>query len=302
MSKGDPVVAVVKAKYDPHLKDKILKVFKLIGSLKVENYSKVAIKINLCDARSPDTGAITHPLFLDAFLTCFRDIYPDVPVYVVESDSSVVLADEYVNWFGFTKVFEKHKVTWVNLSKTETTTVNLNGGYFEKLKIPKILVNSYIVSMAKLKTNSLTKISCCLKNMFGCLPKIRKYIYHSHIDDVIADLNSILRPKLCIVDGIIGMGGAQGPSFGVPIPAGVIIGGLDPVAVDAACSHIIGFRPFFIGHIRKSKSRGIGSMRYSLVGDEPPNVDFEISTIDRFAFKVGLFLQGLAKKESSRVG
>lgn len=62
-----------------------------------------------------------------------------------------------------------------------------------------------------------------------------------------ADRNGVLQPTkqrkyLSVVDGIIGM---EGPTIydppGVPRPTGVIVAGLNPVAVDVVCSRIMGF-------------------------------------------------------------
>ena len=60
------------------------------------------------------------------------------------------------------------------------------------------------------------------------------------------------RNYLSLVDGIIGQDG-QGPMAGKPVPSGTILLGTDPVSVDAASSHLMGFDPQLIPQISKNE-------------------------------------------------
>jgi len=291
-------VCVVRGNY-LNINEKIRKAVEIIGSLNISDYERVVIKINLCDARTPETGAITHPLFLDGVLKYLKENYGNLNVYVVESDSTVVIADYFVNWFGFKKIIEKWGARWINLSKQPTIKKQIDGKFFREISVPEIFEDSYFITLAKLKTNMLTKITCCLKNQFGCLPIVEKSIYHSNLDDVIADVNLAIKPDFCIVDGIISMGGAKGPAYGIPIPAGIIVCGKDPVAVDTVCSKIIGFNPFLVGHIRKAASLGVGSMSYVLRNEENINtkINFEVDKLEMRLFKMASSLQRKATQQ-----
>jgi len=294
-------VGIVSGNYS-NVDQKIRKAVEFVGPLNILDYDKVVIKINMCDARTPETGAITHPLFLNGVLKYLREDFGNLNIYVVESDSTVVLADYFVNWFGFKKIIDKWGAKWINLSKQSTIKKKINGRFFKEITIPEIFENSYFITLAKLKTNMLTKITCCLKNQFGCLPIIEKSIYHTNIDDVIADVNLAITPNFCIVDGVIAMGGAKGPAYGIPIPAGIIICGKDPVAVDTVCSKIIGFNPFFIGHIRKAASLGVGTMSYTLKKEKNVNVkiNFEVDKLEMRLFRMASSLQRKATQQLRR--
>jgi uncharacterized protein (DUF362 family) len=272
--------------------------------LGISNNDTVIIKINMCDARMPETGAITHPLFLDAVLKYLRTYYENLNIFVVESDAAVVLADKFIRWFGYVPVLQKWNAEFINLSTQKITHRKMDGRYFKNIPVPEIFDKSYFfITLPKLKTNPLPTITCCLKNQFGCLPTPEKNIYHPLLDDVIADVNKVLRPDLCLVDGIIAMGGTWGPAFGVPIPLNTIISSQDPVAVDAFGARMMGFNPWFIGHIRKSASSGVGLMRYELKGDTVPKVDFEINKLEMFLVnKVGIFLRKRSRKEFRAAG
>jgi len=263
----------------------------------------VVIKINLCDARTPETGAITHPLFLNSVLQYLRENFENLKIVVVESDATVVLADKFVKWFGFMPILEKWNAEFVNLSNTRTVSKKIDGRHFSEIDIPEIFEQPhFFITIPKPKTNPISTITCCLKNQFGCLPIVDKSIFHPHLDDVIADVNRAITTDLCLVDGIIAQGGAQGPAFGVPIPSKMIICSKDPVATDSFCARLIGFNPRFIGHIRKSASSGAGSMKYSLTGDEVEKVNFETNRLEMRVLKLAGFLQRRAQRKFRKTG
>jgi uncharacterized protein (DUF362 family) len=280
-------VGVVKSTYST-VYSKLEKAIDLSGGLKVQNEEKIVVKINLCDFRTPETGAITHPLFLDAVLKYLRGNYGEIEIYVVESDATVARPDLFVKWFDFTPIIQKWKAHWCNLSHQETVEKEINGRHFRKLRIPKLFEESYFISLPKMKTCSVTKISCTLKNQFGCLPVRRKILFHPRIDDVIVDVNLAMPPNFCIVDGIIGMGGNQGPAFGVPIHSNLIVAGQNPVAVDTVCAKIMCFNPYSISHLKKAAGSKVGSMEYSVAGADVDSlkVNFKWDIFQSLLFRI----------------
>ena len=278
------VVSAVQCKN--YIKDEILsalrKGIKLAGDLTLSSCDTLAIKINMCDARPPETGAITHPVFLDVLLQYLRESYDGLEIHIVESDCTVVMADEFIRWFGYMPILEKWEAKWHNLSKGKVVQIPIDGYYLKEVPVPEILTRSKLLSLSKLKTNSASKITASLKNQFGCLPMVQKSIFHDVLPKVIADVNRVIKPVLSIVDGIIAMGGPNGPSFGVPVCAEVILAGKDLVAVDSVSAAIIGISPSKVKHIKLAANAGIGSMNYKLVGDSIPDVDFELSRLADF--------------------
>jgi uncharacterized protein (DUF362 family) len=270
--------------------------------LDIKNSRRIVIKINLCDFRLPETGAITHPLFLDALLRYIRERFDDIDVYVVESDATVGQPDLLIQWFGFLQVLKRWNASWCNLTKQKTVRRQINGFYFKEIDVPEIFNDSYFITLAKMKTHFDVKISCALKNQFGCIPYFRKVKYHPHIHDVIVDANLAMRPDFCIVDGIVSMGGVYGPILGVPIIANVIVVGKDPVAVDAVCAKLIGFRPIFIKYLRKAAGAGVGSLKYKIVGGNIKDlkIDFEVGFGKREFIRIMRATRRLLKKISSK--
>lgn len=65
-----------------------------------------------------------------------------------------------------------------------------------------------MISLPKLKTHGLEKMTGCIKNQFGCVPGTLKGEFHVRIPDAIdftkmlVDLNAFVKPRLYIMDGI----------------------------------------------------------------------------------------------------
>ncbi|MDO8636574.1 MAG: DUF362 domain-containing protein, partial [Dehalococcoidia bacterium] len=214
------------------------------------------------------------------------------------------LADLLMEWLGFKPVLQRWVAQWVNLAKCPTVLKKIQGFYLKEAPIAQVFEGSYFISLAKLKTNSLSTITCILKNQFGCSTIVDKKIYHPHLAEVIADLNKLMHPDFGIVDGIIGQGGPQGPAFGMPIHSQVIIAGKDPVAVDTACAWMMRFNPGTIAHIRKAAQLGVGSMQYELATDglEKMTWDYRGNPLERMIINIGLRLQSRARKQLKTAG
>jgi uncharacterized protein (DUF362 family) len=226
---------------------------------------------------------------LESFLTYLRDYVKPDQIFVVESNATSARPNLLMRWFGFDKILNRFNASWVNLSETSTKVVELGyGRHFKKLDVPELLLDSYLVSFAKLKTHILTTISCALKNIYGCLPYPKKIVFHPFIDDAIVDANLALRPSFSLVDGVIAQVGTQGPAFGIPVRANLIIAGSDPVSVDATSCMALKFIPFLVGHVRKAHFSGVGKIGASINGVDVKEMAIspEYGAFEKLAFSV----------------
>jgi uncharacterized protein (DUF362 family) len=293
-------VAVVRCFSYNDAERNINRLMELIGVNKVEA-DRVVIKINLCGLRTPETGAITHPLFLNALLKCLRTRFGEkMEIVVVESDATTSLPSLFIKWLGFQEVLNKWNAKFVNLSRARGS-VKIKEGILKGQRIPDVFNGSYFISLAKLKTHIATKITCVLKNQFGCIPYPRKIRYHRSLDEAIVEANKYFKPNLSIVDGIIALTGTQGPSYGIPVHAGVILASKDPVACDSLCAKLLGFSPRSVRHIKLSEKVGIGTSKYKLVGDQ---IDFKINShwgfLESHAMNIGMKLLNRARRKVSQ--
>ena len=265
--------------------------------IKIDNGYNIAIKINMCDLRPPETGATTDPIVLKALVEYLQLHYSDLDIVLVESDSTTAWADLLYKWLKFNRIEKDCNIRFQNLSKDDFILKRIDGYYLKEIKIPRTLEEcDYFLSLSKLKTHSFCKISCALKNQYGCLMDKYKSKYHNHLDEVIADINLVMRPDFSLVDGIIAMEG-WGPVFGIPKKANILIGGCDPVAVDSICARIMGFHS--VKHIRLAAQKGVGSMRYKTAGLSLKNlgINFKHNTLEYWYINAVEFLAQKASKK-----
>ncbi|MBM4313116.1 MAG: DUF362 domain-containing protein, partial [Deltaproteobacteria bacterium] len=77
-------------------------------------------------------------------------------------------------------------------------------------------------------------------------------------------LQSEIKPRLNIIDGIVGLEGEGPGASGIPIPSGLVIAGSSACAVDIVASEIMGFDP---GEIYTNRYSGIGRTEIEAVGN-----------------------------------
>jgi hypothetical protein len=132
---------------------------------------------------------------------------------------------------------------------------------------PEVLEFDFVVSVPVMKMHMHTGVSLAVKNMKGCLWRRSKVEFHmlppvagsTHkpIDLAIADMSSVLRPHLAIIDGTVGMEGL-GPSAGQPKPLDAVVVSADAFAADAVACQLMGTAAEQIPHLSIGAERGHG--------------------------------------------
>lgn len=251
----------------------VRRALELIGGVSRLSGKPVLIKVNFITTKTWDTGATTDPIVVEALI---RELQPiNKSLYVVESDATFTNADKAARATGVLDLCEKYGVPFINLTKVkEKVMVKLDSPEtLSKIKLPRIVLESRIVSAAKMKTHEETKVTLGMKNMFGLMPNKLKMRYHvKGIEKVIVDINSVVRPTLTVIDGFVALEG-KGPVSGTPVRMDLVVAGWDAVATDAAASMIMGFNPNDIYHIKRAADRGMGRIEgFKVVGERIQSV------------------------------
>jgi Pyruvate/2-oxoacid:ferredoxin oxidoreductase delta subunit len=129
-----------------------------------------------------------------------------------------------------------------------------------------VLESDGIISLPKMKTHGLSRITGAVKNQFGCIVGFDKAKFHLKYSNaqkfcsLLVDLNLFLKPRLFIMDGIMAMEG-EGPSGGDPVPMKVLLFSTDSVALDTAFCRMIDLNPSFVPTNVLGESFGLGTMR-----------------------------------------
>ena len=177
----------------------------------------------------------------------------------------------------------------LNIDDVERVLLKTRASRLKELYFPKALLRAdFVVSMPKLKTHHWAGVTLSLKNMFGVVPGAcygwpKNVLHWAGIDPCILDINAAVRPDFAIVDGIVGMEG-NGPIQGALKPAGLLILGNDPVAVDATCARAMGLLPEKVKHIAQAATLlgHIEAAKIQQVGENLAEVRTPFSVVKEF--------------------
>jgi uncharacterized protein (DUF362 family) len=251
---GSPV-SLVKVNGQPQgLKGSILEALNLIDFKFDAMVKSVVIKPNLCYYWGPSTGYTTDPQIVAAIIDLVREAYGEqVDIKVAEADASAMRTKYAFPALGYSKLAANKKVGLLNLSEDELVeTPLLVNGQALSFKVPQSLLKADLfINVPKLKVMRATKITCAMKNLFGCIGLPRKVKYHSHLEEAIVGMNKILRPHLTIVDGIVALGAH-------PVRLDLIMASKDPFSADWIASEIMGYKPSKVKFLKLAIQEKIG--------------------------------------------
>jgi uncharacterized protein (DUF362 family)/NAD-dependent dihydropyrimidine dehydrogenase PreA subunit len=246
--------------------DAIKKGINLIGGigLFVKKNEKILLKVNCLAGANPDEAVTTHPTILNAMIKILEEknissIYGDSPGFG-KPDSELKHA-------GFQDVADKHNIKLGDFN--DGKTINFPEGIVcKKFNIANACLKSGgtdgIISLSKMKTHSLTRITGAVKNQFGCVYGLNKAGYHlstpnpTNFSRMLIDLNLLIKARLFIMDGICAMEG-NGPRGGKPVKMNCIIMSSDPVAIDSAFCRMINLDPVLVPTIKYGRIAGLGT-------------------------------------------
>jgi uncharacterized protein (DUF362 family) len=117
----------------------------------------------------------------------------------------------------------------------------------------------FLVNAPKFKAHTWLKVTFALKNYIGIQDDAHRLIDHDHkLVHKIVDLQEVVQPGFIAIDGITA--GEYSEIASRPFPLGLIVMGLNPVAVDVVCTHIAGLDAGEVDYIRLAAERGYGPL------------------------------------------
>ncbi len=232
---------------------------------------RVLVKPNLLKARSPDSAVTTHPEVVRAMI---RLVHRAGGRAVVGDSPGIGDLRSVADKTGILAVAEEEGAELVPLDAAVPAS---GAGRFRRFEIAREARDADgIINLPKLKTHGMTVLTGAIKNLFGCIPGRRKVQWHFNTGvnrelfmEMLVELAALLKPRLTVMDSVVGMEG-NGPASGDPRPLGAIIAGADPVSVDAVAARIVSAAVEHLPLLRAAARLGIGETRFDrihLAGD-----------------------------------
>ena len=261
---------------------------------------RIAVKANLVSMLKPEAAATTHPALLCALAQLLRErgaevivgdspggLYNAAYVGAVYRGAGVTAVEKYGARLNQDFSQAQGEMPDARVMKTFQYTAWLDGC-------------DAIIDFCKLKSHGMMAMSAAAKNMFGTIPGTMKPEYHFRFPnardfaDMIVDLAEYWKPRLCIVDAVVGMEG-NGPTAGTPKPIGCLLAGESPHKVDLACAAILGIERSEIPTLEAARERGLIPGRVQELKIDGALASFIVPDFVKMETKNGLLFQNTLK-------
>ncbi|GAB4343174.1 MAG: DUF362 domain-containing protein [Candidatus Abyssubacteria bacterium] len=220
----------------------------------------VVVKPNMAWDRTPEQAATTNPAVVAAVVSlCLKAGARQVKVF----DRTCNDARRSYDSSGIAKAAEDAgaTVSFVNDRKFRSMAIPKGVAIkewpiYEDAARADVLLNIPIA-----KHHGISRLTLGFKNMMGIAGGNRGK-WHPEIHQILADLATVSAVDLTIVDAYRILTD-RGPASGTPADVkleGLLVAGIDPVAVDAYSSTIFGLKPEEVGFVRKANEHGLGEM------------------------------------------
>ena len=264
LAQAAPDVAVVKGAPGPAVRAAV----ELLGGMGrfVKAGQKVVIKPNMSFARGQETAANTHP-----------DVVRELVILCKEAGA------------GRIRVLDnplQNPEQCLELSGILAAVDGVEAGLCRHVREARFYLETDLPQALEMRRNAVMRevreadaliaapvakshagagVSLALKGQMGLI--LDRRIMHSRyaLDTAIADLATLLKPKLSVIDAtrVLTSNGPGGP--GLVITPGEIIASADPVAADATCVASYEwygrkFQPRQVAHLAAAGERGLGRL------------------------------------------
>mgnify|MGYP000734965021 FL=1 len=223
---------------------------------------RVALKLNLVSAMKPEEAATVHPAVVCALVRMLQ-----------ARGAHVVLGDSPGGLYNAAHLQRVYDVT--GLRAAEALGAELNGdfsvcsvSYPEAVQARSFTETAYlrnadaIIDVCKLKTHGMMGMTNAVKNFFGIIPGTMKPEYHykypqiSDFSNMLIDLSTYFKPRICICDAVVGMEG-NGPTAGQNRHIGLVMASENAHALDLASCYLIDYAPNEVDTVREAIERGL---------------------------------------------
>lgn len=217
---------------------------------------KVSIKPNMVLANPPSSGATTHKEVVEGLIRFLKDLGVS-NIEIIESAWVGGNTKQAYHVCGYDELSRRYGVPLFDLKDDNTIRKKADRYSFEICR--KALETDFLINVPVLKAHCQTIMTCCLKNIKGCISDNEKRRFHSlGLHRPIALLNTVVKTGFCLIDGICG--DLTFEEGGTPVTRNMLLAGQDPLLLDSYCAGLIGRHPAEIEYLMIASDMGIGEM------------------------------------------
>ncbi len=244
---------------------------------------RVLFKVNLIGPKKSETAGVTHSEFVRALTRLL--IKQGCTVWIGDSSGGAIAGiaptAQGLIISGLKKVAEEEGAELKNFDREGVIEVKPHSNYVSQMYLAKPMSDAdFVINLPKLKTHSAGIFTGAVKNLFGCIPGLKKAEYHrlapnpTDLGHMIVDIHEAVKVGLHIMDGVTAMQG-EGPTAGEVYPAGKILLSTDPLALDAVATAMLGMRIDDVPILVSARDRKLGESdldHIEIIGDydRPP--------------------------------
>ncbi|MDI6726697.1 MAG: DUF362 domain-containing protein, partial [Smithellaceae bacterium] len=237
----------------------------------VKKGQRVVIKPNMSFARTPEFAATTHPLVVAVVAQACIDAGAQQVLVVDHTLHRPELCLERTGIREACRNIPGVHVLALQDRKFFREIGIPQGKVLEKVEVLKdVLDGSVLINIPVAKSHSTTGVSLGIKGLMGLIWDRNSFHYRFNINQGLADLATVIRPQLTILDATRAMatGGPGGP--GEVKKPNLIIAGTDPVAVDAYGVSVVpwygkNFKARQVEHLVVAHQCGLGKIDLDLL-------------------------------------
>ena len=246
---------------------------------KLNSNAKVFIKLNCVGPFTEDRGITTHPIVLSAVLDL---IIPYTKNIIVGDNPAIKELIPTLKKCGLYDVITSRNVQILE-GKDLIKITNSNPAIYSTFEVSRQMIDcDVLINLPKIKTHTLTYMTCAQKNFFGLIYGLNKSAWHTKasnplqfgeaLNDLYGAFLEALSNKaiLHIADGILALEG-EGPSTaGITTSSKCLIASNDAISLDRVALELVhlDYSKLFVNKIAAKRGYGEGDInKIEIKGD-----------------------------------
>ncbi|MGD8237401.1 MAG: DUF362 domain-containing protein [Armatimonadota bacterium] len=264
-----PKVAITRC--DDYEREKVLRAVseavELVGGIGqfVSDGERIIVKPNLLSPTDPGRAVTTHPLVIEAVCKLVQGAGAEAVIADSPGAGLAHREDRFARLYeatGMAAAAERAGAA-LNFDASVAEVSCPDGVQVKRLDVMQpVLDSGGIINVPKLKTHSFMMLTLATKNMFGIIPGLGKPGHHARLRladrfaDMLLDIHTIARPRLNVMDAVVGMDGEGPGRAGRPKSIGIILASADSIALDTVACRIVGVEPRRLPVLAAAQRRG----------------------------------------------